>query len=51
MFSEGELGGKLGGGICWEARLEVFRGDTARGRGDGGTELRSGAMAEGIECS
>lgn len=50
MFREGEVGGRGGGAICWEVRLEVVlevrRGDEARGRGEGGTELRSGAMIE-----
>ena len=48
MLKEGEDGGRGGGGICWEVLLEVVlevrRGDAARGRGEGGTELRSGAM-------
>lgn len=26
------------------------RGDDVRGRGEGGTELRSGAIVEGIDC-
>ncbi len=56
MLREGEAGaggteeGTAGGAICicWEVRLEavldVRRGDEARGLGDGGTELRSGAI-------
>lgn len=51
MLKEGEEGGIAGGGICWEVRLEVVldvrRGDEAKGRGDGGTLFRSGAM---IDC-
>jgi len=50
---EGEVGGIAGGAICWEALrealLEVRRGDEARGLGDGGTELRSGAMVIVVE--
>jgi hypothetical protein len=38
----------VGGAICCDVRLEVVlevrRGEEARGRGEGGTELRSGAM-------
>lgn len=42
--------GRGGGAICWDALLEggndAIRGEgVARGRGDGGTELRSGAIA------
>lgn len=52
MLSEGE--GRAGGGIAWDGRLEVVlevrRGDGAMGRGDGGTELRSGAMIA-AECA
>lgn len=47
-MSNGEVGGRGGGAICCEVRLEVVldvrRGDEARGRGEGGTVLRSGAM-------
>jgi hypothetical protein len=46
MLKEGEPGGRAGGGICWEARLEVVR--EVR-RGDEAKLLRSGAIvhAEG----
>ena len=47
-MSDGEVRGRGGGAICCEVRLEVVldvrRGDEARGRGEGGTVLRSGAM-------
>jgi hypothetical protein len=49
MLKEGEESGRVGGGI-WEVRLEVGRdvrrGEAARGRGDGGTLLRSGAILD-----
>ncbi len=49
MLKEGEDGGRVGGGI-WEVRLEVGldvrRGEEAKGRGEGGTLLRSGAMVD-----
>ena len=44
MLRDGEVGGSVGGGICWEVRLEavldVRRGDNA----GGGRELRSGIL-------
>lgn len=47
--------GRCGGAICWEVRLEAVReemcGVDADGLGEGGTELRSGAIllkAEGL---
>jgi len=50
-LNEGEDGGRGGGAICWEVRLEVVLdvrcGDPAGGLGEGGTELRSGAMIGG----
>ena len=52
MFKDGEVGGIAGGCICWEVLLEVVldvrRGEEARGRGDGGTEFKSGAMLENV---
>lgn len=40
--------GAGGGGICWDGRLDVVVlgcwEEVASGRGDGGTEFRSGAM-------
>jgi hypothetical protein len=51
MFREGEVGGIAGGAICVDVRLEVVlevrRGDEAKGRGEGGTEFKSGAMVLG----
>jgi hypothetical protein len=51
IFREGEVGGMAGGAICVEVRLEVVlevrRGDEAKGRGEGGTEFKSGAMILG----
>lgn len=51
IFREGEVGGIAGGAICVEVRLEVVlevrRGDEAKGRGEGGTEFKSGAMILG----
>jgi len=48
MFKDGEVGGIAGGAICVEVRLEVVlearSGDEANGRGEGGTEFKSGAM-------
>jgi hypothetical protein len=44
MFSEGEVGGSIDGAICCEVRLEVVLGEAIIGRGEGGTEFRSGAM-------
>lgn len=48
ILKDGEVGGRGGGAICCEVLLEVVlevrRGDEARGLGDGGTELRSGAI-------
>lgn len=48
MLKEDVEEGIAGGSICWEVRLEVVlevrRGDEARGRGDGGTEFKSGAI-------
>jgi hypothetical protein len=53
MLKDSEVGGRAGGGICWEVRLEavldVRRGDDAGGgRGDAGTELRSGILNVGM---
>lgn len=51
ILKKGEEGGRAGGGICCEVRLEVVlevrRGEEAKGRGEGGTLFRSGAM---IDC-
>jgi hypothetical protein len=51
MLRAGDARGRFGGGICCEVlrdevidAFEVSRGEEASGRGDGGTELRSGAM-------
>ena len=48
MFNEGEVGGRVGGPIWVEVRLEMLlevrRGDEAKGRGDGGIVFKSGAM-------
>lgn len=47
ILRAGDVRGGTGGGICCEVLreegIEVTRGDEI-GRGDGGTELRSGAM-------
>jgi hypothetical protein len=45
-FNPGDDSGRGGGAICCEAllELEVMRGEGAMGRGEGGTEFRSGAM-------
>ena len=47
MLTDGEDRGRAGGGI-WDVRLDVGldvrRGEEAKGRGDGGTLLRSGAI-------
>jgi hypothetical protein len=55
ILKDGEEGGRVGGAICCEVRLEadldVRRGDEARGLGDGGTELRSGAIFACGFCS
>lgn len=56
MLGTGAESGRIGGdAICCEARREVegpaTRGDCETGRGDGGTELRSGAMVIGGECN
>lgn len=54
MLSEGEMGADVMGGdaICCDARrdgfLDVRRGDEVTGRGEGGTEFRSGAI---VACS
>lgn len=56
MFREGAVGevavGEVACGAIWvevrlEVVLEVRRGDEAKGRGEGGTEFKSGAMALG----
>jgi hypothetical protein len=49
ILRDGEVGPSgIGDAICcdilWDGFCEVRRGDEARGRGDGGTELRSGAI-------
>lgn len=50
MLREGEMGADEMGGdaICCDARrdgfLDVRRGDEVTGRGEGGTEFRSGAI-------
>jgi hypothetical protein len=51
MLRDGDAIGRVGGGICCEVlrdegieEFEVTRGEEARGLGDGGTELRSGAI-------
>lgn len=38
------MGGIAGGDCCWEALLELIRGEAATGLGDAGTEFRSGAI-------
>ena len=51
MLRAGDERGSGGGAICCDALLdlevgmEVMRGDEAKGLGDEGTELRSGAIA------
>jgi hypothetical protein len=43
IFREGETGVRRGGCICWDVRREAVL-EAPKGRGEGGTEFRSGAM-------